>query len=315
MKTPKKLKRRSLRKSILAFLNIGLLAFAAIMILTLLFNVILPSLEQLKKAQTLYNVFSDTLGDFNSQTPETFLGKFFNFDQIKNHLDQFDPQVLKEVKIKFENLTRSIDELVKKLEASDGHFVETINASVESIINSIRDLAKIPTKTGTMVDLLNADGQTFLDNITDTAKVVNDVNDLLAKWLNLNFDTILTDIKDGGQIDPQALFSKYFNTVINSKLVLLVLSGATALVFAILFALYLLISAIKFKINTLGLDKNLRPSGLLTTLNILTSLTIVLSWLTWLLIWIQCRFKLRRALKAEARHQAAAALATPNVRN
>ena len=266
-----KLRRRLTRKMVASTINSFLILVVLIGALMLWFQVANPLIKHLQGSGQLFKSVQQTIDDFaNFQSiNDLFDPNHGIISQIPDHIDAAQAQSAWN---HFETNFNNISIRLKQLDQSTQIFTNTSQLANQAIV-TIKQLA---SDLGVQ---LNQRGLVGINAITQIDQQANLINNLLKQWTNFDFDKILTILNQSQTIGWQVILKDNFQPLITSRLILMALTITLAVVVVIIVWIYLLISAIKWRI----VNFNQVNSGWLT-INIFANLILLPSFISWWLV-------------------------------
>lgn len=235
------------------------------------FQVANPLIKHLQGSGQLFKSVQQTIDDFaNFQSiNDLFDPNHGIISQIPDHIDAAQAQSAWN---HFETNFNNISIRLKQLDQSTQIFTNTSQLANQAIV-TIKQLA---SDLGVQ---LNQRGLVGINAITQIDQQANLINNLLKQWTNFDFDKILTILNQSQTIGWQVILKDNFQPLITSRLILMALTITLAVVVVIIVWIYLLISAIKWRI----VNFNQVNSGWLT-INIFANLILLPSFISWWLV-------------------------------
>ena len=276
----KKIKRISLRNTVLNFFNLTALGFILVIGLTFLFQIILPLLKNIKDGQQIYQNFNDFIAKIQDKNQ---LNDLFNIPQT---IDPSNIGLIGAIQTTYNNIEKQLQEIFDALnDPNNTDYLKTINLSIDAADNAIKSLEK--ASNGLITVKIEVVRQ--LDSLVQAKGIINNVNNIGTEWFNISFNMVFQDIKDN-TFDVK----RYVDTVIQSKIAFWLFGLIAALLFFLFFTIFFIFSAWRAKKKNRRLKPELQVANGLMNLNLFLSFFIVFGWITWFAIWRQSRRKYKR---------------------
>ena len=277
----KKIKRISLRNTILNFFNLTALGFILVIGLTFLFQIILPLINNVQEGQKSFQELNNFIKDIQTQNPQD-LAKFF---ALKDG-DTLDPSLIGPVQVAFNTMQIELEKIINQLnDPENTDYLALFNTSIsgfETVINSFL------TSSGNKI-ILTPTALDRIKTLENAQKIINDVNNIGTEWFNISFNMVFQDIKNN-TFDVK----RYVDTIVQSKIAFWLFGLIAALLFFLFFTFFFIFSAWRAKKKNRRLKPELQVANGLMNLNLFLSFFIVFGWITWFAIWRQSRRKYKR---------------------
>ena len=298
----KKLKNKSLRKLIISSFQLLLILFAVLGIVLILRNVVQPIFNEVKNSEDLFKDFNEIVKKLESiQKPEDLFALdgsgYFVLPDLTN-MKPGDFLVFQEsVKNAFLKFQGDFDQILQQLNNLEPDKIFTQANGL------ITDVLQIIPKFGENLGIqMGEKSQEIIKSVSGLQKLANNINNLTTDWLSMPFDKILEIFQNNSQNGPssdnwQTVLNENLDTIIKSKLAIMLIIILVSLVLVILFLLWLIPSAFKMKVSNWRLDEEQKIPGILTTINILFAFIFVLGPISWFLINRSFSYKYNKSLK------------------
>ena len=278
----KKIKRISLRNTILNFFNLTALGFILVIGLTFLFQIILPLINNVQEGQKKYQELNDFVKEIQTLNPE-ILKKWF---EPASNNGQLDPGLIGSVQVAFNTMQIELEKILNQLnDPNNTNYLNVINSSIDSVVRVVKG---IETTTNQAI-VLTRQANDKIASLMQAQKIINDVNNIGTEWFNVSFNMVFQDIKDN-TFDVK----KYVDTIVQSKIAFWLFGLIAALLFFLFFTFFFIFSAWRAKKKNRRLKPELQVANGLMNLNLFLSFFIVFGWITWFAIWRQSRRKYKR---------------------
>lgn len=296
----KKLKNKSLRKLIISSFQLLLILFAVLGIVLILRNVVQPIFNEVKNSEDLFKNFNRIVQELEGITePEKLFASdgYFILPDLTNIKPEDLPIFQEGVKNAFLKFQGDFDQILQQLNNLEPDKIFTQANGL------ITDVLKIIPEFGENLGIrMGPKSQIIIDNVSNLQKLANNINDLTTDWLSMPFDKILEIFQNNSQNGPssdnwQTVLNENLDTIIKSKLAIMLIIILVSLVVVILFLLWLIPSAFKMKVSNWRLDEEQKIPGILTTINILFAFIFVLGPISWFLINRSFNYKYNKSLK------------------
>lgn len=294
----KKLKNKSLRKLIISSLQLLLILFAILGIILILKNVVQPIFNEVKNSENLFKNFNGIVKDLEAiQKPEDLFAPdgsgYFILPDLSNIRPEDFPIFQESVKNAFLKFQGDFDRIFQQLNNLEPDKIFT------QANRLISDVLQIIPQFGQDLGIeVGQKSQDIIERVLEIQKLANNINNLTTEWISMPFDRILEIFQnDISSADLQTILNENLDTIIKSKLAIMLIIILVSLVLVILFLLWLIPSAFKMKVSNWRLDDEQKIPGILTTINILFAFIFVLGPISWFLINRSFSYKYNKSLK------------------